>query len=80
MFQTQYKFLYEFVRNSLSGKYESANLNGTLPGTATGAEMLASDTFERLSSAELVDEDPHDPIRKMVILILNNFNYFLNLI
>ena len=54
------------MRNSLSGKYENVNLNGTLPGTATGAEMMASDTFERLSSAELVDEDPHDPIRKMV--------------
>ena len=62
-FKSQYKFLYDFVRNSLSGKYENNGLNGTLPvGEVTGV----SETFERLSSAELVDDDPHDPIRKMV--------------
>ena len=47
----------------MSGKYENNGLNGTLPvGEVTGV----SETFERLSSAELVDDDPHDPIRKMV--------------
>ena len=72
-FQAQYKFLYDFVRNSLTGRYDAANMNGTLPV----GEVTMSETFERLSSAELVDDDQNE-VRKMVFLAasLKKFNNF----
>ena len=49
------------MRNSLTGRYDAANMNGTLPV----GEVTMSETFERLSSAELVDDDQNE-VRKMV--------------
>lgn len=56
--ETQYKFLYDFVRHSLSGKYDNMALNSTLPMGEV------SEPFERLSSAELVEDETNET-RKM---------------
>ena len=44
--QVQYKFLYEFVRNLISGRY-----------TEQAEQSQQSDHMERLSSAEVVADD-----------------------
>ena len=53
--ESQYKFLYDFVRNILSGKYADLMEAG----------VLSDNGFERLSSAELVEADYDEP-KKMV--------------
>jgi len=49
--ESQYKFLYDFVRNILSGKYADLMEAG----------VLSDNGFERLSSAELVEADYDEP-------------------
>ena len=56
--ESQYKFLYDFVRNILSGKYADLMEAG----------VLSDNGFERLSSAELVEADYDEP-KKMVSIL-----------